>query len=117
MNLKPRGDRILVELLELRDQKHDSGLYIPDTADKDKPMFGRVVAIGDGRYTDNGMLTMVRTLVGAVVMFGRYGGMKISLSGAVHIILREEEILCEVRDWPPAQAPGEVDEGDEPALE
>ena len=98
LKLLPRTDRVLVQPLELKKQKKGI-LHLPDTAEKGKPLFGRVLEVGEGRWVD-GKCEALKTKAGTVVVFSKYAGMELVLHGETVMIIREDEILCEVANWP-----------------
>src|SRR5262245_41996520 len=73
MNLKPLGDRVIIERIEESEQKSAGGIIIPDTA-KEKPQMGKVIAVGDGKKDDDGKRIPVDVTAGDVVFFGKYSG-------------------------------------------
>ncbi len=91
MNLKPLGDRIIVEILE-EQQTTASGIVLPDTA-KEKPQRGRVLAVGAGRYED-GKLIAPDLSEGDEIVFSKYGGTEIKVEGNEYLILRESDVLA-----------------------
>ncbi len=91
VKFKPLADRVLLEVIDESD-KTAGGIYIPETA-KEKPMKGRVVAIGQGRLLDNGQREEMNVKVGDVVLFGKYGGTEIKLGSEDFKILSEKDIL------------------------
>ena len=91
MNVRPLRDRVVVKRLEEQEQKI-GGIIIPDTA-KEKPQQGKVVAVGNGRVTDEGKMIPLDVKVGDTVLFGKYSGTEIKLEGTEYLIVREEEIL------------------------
>ena len=91
MNVRPLRDRILVKRLEEQEQKV-GGIIIPDTA-KEKPQQGEVVAVGNGRVTDEGKTLPLDVKAGDRVLFGKYGGTEIKVEGQEYLILREDEVL------------------------
>jgi len=96
MNIKPLGDRILIEPLskEEREGKTASGIVIPDTAEKERPEEGKVIAAGPGKMTDDGKLLPMSVSVGARVLFTKYGPNEIKVDGKEYLIAREEDILA-----------------------
>jgi chaperonin GroES len=92
MKVRPLHDRILVERIE-EESKSRGGIIIPDTA-KEKPQEGRVVAVGDGRVDDAGMLHPLDVHMGDRILFGRYAGTEIQIEGEEHLILREDDVLA-----------------------
>jgi len=89
--VKPLGDRILVRRVE-PEQKAKSGIIIPDTA-KEKPLEGKVIAVGAGRLDDNGKRIALDVKAGDRVLIGKYIGTEVKLDDVEHVIVREEEIL------------------------
>jgi chaperonin GroES len=96
MKVKPLHDRVLVVRIE-EEEKTKGGIIIPDSA-KEKPQEGKVVAVGDGRYLDNGQKIPLSVKVGDKVLFGKYAGTEIKIEGEEHLILREDDILAIVED-------------------
>ncbi|MGH7227288.1 MAG: co-chaperone GroES, partial [Gemmataceae bacterium] len=68
------------------------GIIIPDTA-KEKPQEGKVVAVGKGKYSDEGKLIPIEVKAGDKILFGKYSGSEVKLDGEEHLILREDDIL------------------------
>jgi chaperonin GroES len=74
------------------EEKVKGGIIIPDTA-KEKPLEGKVVAVGSGRFDDNGKRVPLEVKVGDRVLVGKYAGQEVKIDDIEHVILREEEIL------------------------
>lgn len=91
-NLKPLGDKVVVELVEQED-KTASGIYLPDTAKK-KPQTGKIIAVGGGRVLDNGERNKLSVKVGDKVLFSKYGGNEVTLDGNDYTILDEDQIYA-----------------------
>ena len=91
MKVKPLNDRVLVRRMEA-EEKVKGGIIIPDTA-KEKPLEGKVVAVGSGRLDDNGKRIPMEVKVGDRVLVGKYAGQEVKIDDIEHVILREEEIL------------------------
>ena len=91
MKIRPLQDRVIVKRIE-EDEKSKGGIIIPDTA-KEKPQEGKVVAVGQGKVTDDGKITPLDVKVNDRVLFGKYSGSEISIDGDEHLIMREEDIL------------------------
>lgn len=89
-SIKPLGDRVVVQPLEA-EEKTDSGLYIPDSA-QEKPQKGTVVAIGPGRV-ENGTKVDMTVSEGDEVLYGKYAGTEVTLDGAEFLIMRESDIF------------------------
>ena len=90
MKVKPLHDRILLKRVEGKEQKK-GGIIIPDTA-KEKPMEGRVIAVGSGRL-EKGERVPLEVKVGDRVLFRKYAGTEIKIEEIEHVILREDEVL------------------------
>ena len=90
MKVKPLYDRILVKRVEEKEQKKGN-IIIPDTA-REKPMEGKVIAVGAGRI-EKGERIKLEVKVGDRVMFGKYSGTEIKIDDHEHVILKEDEVL------------------------
>jgi chaperonin GroES len=93
MNIKPLSDHILIEPIK-EEEKTKSGIFLPDTAQKEKPEQGMVIAVGQGKKTDDGKIVPVSVKVGDKVLFTKYGPTEIKLEGKEYLIAREEDILA-----------------------
>ena len=93
MDLKPLGDRVIVEVLD-EEETTFSGIVLPDTA-KEKPQRGKVLAVGPGKYED-GKLVPMTVKVGDKVLYGKYSGTEITLDNEQFLILRESDVLAVV---------------------
>jgi chaperonin GroES len=91
MKMKPLYDRVLIKRIEEKEQKKGT-IIIPDTA-KEKPMEGKVVAVGAGAVNKEGKRTPLEVKVGDRVLFGKYAGTEIKINDEEHVILREDEVL------------------------
>jgi chaperonin GroES len=92
MNVRPLRDRILVKRVEEQEQRI-GGIIIPDTA-KEKPLQAKVVAVGNGKVTDEGKTLPLEVKVGDFVLVGKYAGTEIKLDGEEYLIVREDEVLA-----------------------
>ena len=92
MKIKPLADRIVVKASEA-EEKTASGIIIPDTA-KEKPMQGEVVAVGQGRVTDNGTFVKLELKVGDKVLYGKYSGTEVTFDGNEYLIMRESDVYA-----------------------
>ena len=92
MNVRPLHDRIIVQRLDEGEQKI-GGIIIPDSA-KEKPMQGKVLAVGDGRMTDEGKRVPLDVKAGNIILFGKYSGQEIKLDGTEYLIVKEDEVLA-----------------------
>ena len=88
---RPLGDRVLVKRIK-EEERTKGGIVIPDTA-KEKPQEGKVVAVGKGKYGDDGRLIPLEVRSGDKILFGKYSGSEVKLDGDEHTIMREEDIL------------------------
>ena len=91
MKVRPLHDRIIVERIDEGEQKV-GGIIIPDTA-KEKPMQGKVIAVGKGRIEKDGRITPLDVKADDTVLFGKYAGQEIKVDGNEYLIIREEEVL------------------------
>jgi chaperonin GroES len=94
VNLKPLGDRVLVEPVEEKEVKK-GGIIIPDTA-KEKPTEGLIVALGTGKTDDNGKKVPFEVKKGDRVLISKYGGTEVKLNGKEYKILNSDDILAMV---------------------
>jgi chaperonin GroES len=92
MKVRPLHDRILVRRIE-EEAKTRGGLIIPDTA-KEKPQEAKVIAVGEGRVTEDGTLRPVDLRKGDRVLFTKYSGAEIQVAGDEHLIIREDDVLA-----------------------
>jgi chaperonin GroES len=91
MKLRPLHDRVLVKRLEEQEQSR-GGIIIPDSA-KEKPQQAEVVAVGNGKLSEEGEIVPLVVKPGDRILFGKYGGSEIRVEGQDYLILREDEIL------------------------
>jgi chaperonin GroES len=92
MKIRPLQDRIVVRRTE-GEEKTKGGIIIPDTA-KEKPIEGKVVAVGSGRVQKDGKVRPLEVKVGDTVLFGKYTGTEVRLDDVEHVILREDDVLA-----------------------
>lgn len=92
LNLKPLGDRIILEPIPQEDQTK-GGVFLPDTA-KEKPQRGKVVAVGNGKTTDDGKKISMEVQVGNEVLYGKYSGTEVKIEGVEYLILSEKDVLA-----------------------
>ncbi|HPT69459.1 MAG TPA: co-chaperone GroES [Syntrophomonas sp.] len=96
MNIQPMGDRVVVKVAEVKEEKTKSGLYVPDTA-KEKPQEAEILAVGPGALNDKGERIPIDLAVGDKVIFSKYGGMEIKVEGEEYMILSaERDILAKL---------------------
>jgi len=91
MKIRPLQDRIIVKRVE-EEEKTKGGIIIPDTA-KEKPIEGKVVAVGKGKVKEDGSVQAPDVRVGDRILFGKYAGTEIKMDGEEHLIMREDDIL------------------------
>jgi chaperonin GroES len=91
MKIRPLQDRVIVKRVE-EEEKTKGGIIIPDTA-KEKPMEGKVIAVGKGKVLEGGKIHPLDVKAGDRVLFGKYAGTEVKIDGEEHLIMREEDIL------------------------
>ncbi len=91
IKIRPLQDRVIVRRLE-EEEKTEGGIIIPDTA-KEKPMEGKVVAVGKGKVLEDGKVVPLDVKAGDRVLFSKYAGTEVKLDGEEHLIMREDDIL------------------------
>ena len=92
MKIRPLADRLVVKRTK-EEEKTKGGIIIPDTA-KEKPIEGKVVAVGSGKVTKDGKVRPVDVKVGDVVLFGKYSGTEVKIDGEEHVLIREDDVLA-----------------------
>ncbi len=92
MKIRPLYDRIVVKRITDEVEKTAGGLFIPDSA-KEKPQEGEVIAVGQGKRTDDGKLMPLDVKAGDRILFGKYSGSDIKMDGEEYMIMREDEVL------------------------
>ena len=91
MKIRPLQDRVIVKRVE-EEEKTKGGIIIPDTA-KEKPMEGKVIAVGKGKVLEDGKIHALDVKAGDRVLFGKYSGTEVKIDGEEHLIMREDDIL------------------------
>jgi len=94
MKLKPLGDRVIVQAVE-EEETTASGIVLPDTA-KEKPQRGKVLAVGDGKLTEENERIPLDVSEGDEVLYSKYGGTEITVDGEDLLVLRESDVLAKV---------------------
>jgi chaperonin GroES len=95
MKLKPLGDRLIVKPIE-EEETTASGIVLPDTA-KEKPQKGKVVAVGDGKWDEDGEKRIqIAVAEGDEVLYSKYGGTEVTVEGDELLVLRESDVLAKV---------------------
>jgi chaperonin GroES len=92
MKIRPLQDRIVVKRLE-GEAKTKGGIIIPDSA-KEKPIEGKVVAVGNGKVLKDGKTRPVDVKVGDTILFGKYSGTEVKIDGEEHLLIREDDVLA-----------------------
>ena len=92
MKIRPLQDRIVVKRLE-GEKQTKGGIIIPDSA-KEKPIEGKVMAVGNGKVLKNGKSHPMDVKVGDTVLFGKYSGTEVKIDGEDHLLLREDDVLA-----------------------
>jgi chaperonin GroES len=91
MKIRPLQDRVLVKRIE-EEEKTKGGIIIPDTA-KEKPQMGEVMAVGNGKKTEDGKVVPLDVKAGNKVLFSKYAGTEVKVEGEELLIMREDDIL------------------------
>jgi chaperonin GroES len=92
MNIRPLHDRVIVKRLE-EDRTSPGGIVIPDTA-AEKPVQGKIVAVGKGKILENGQVRPSEVKVGDKILFGKYSGTEVKLEGEELVVMREEDVMA-----------------------
>lgn len=90
--IRPLADRVVVKPAE-REEKTKGGIFLPDTATKERPQEGTVLAVGEGRRDDSGKIIPMDVQVGDRVLFAKYGGTEFKVEDEEYLILAEKDIL------------------------
>ena len=96
MNIRPLGDRLVVERIE-QDTKTSGGIIIPDTA-KEKPKQGKVLAVGPGAKDENGKRIAMDVSAGDIVLFTQWAGSEIKMDGKDYLVLKESDVIGVVEE-------------------
>jgi chaperonin GroES len=96
MQLSPLGDRVVVKALSA-EEVTKSGIVLPDTAEKEKPEQGEIIAIGPGKLLENGQRAPMSVAVGDTVVFKKYGPDEVEVDDEEYLILAEEDILATIK--------------------
>ena len=92
MKIRPLHDRILVKRLE-EERTTKGGIIIPDTA-TEKPVQGKVIAVGNGKILEDGKVRPLDVQVGDKILFGKYGGQEVKVEGEELLVMREEDVMA-----------------------
>jgi len=92
MQIKPLSDHIVIEPLQ-QEEKTKSGIIVPETADKERPEQGKVVAVGPGKKNEDGKVIPLEVKAGDTVLFTKYGPNEVKVDDKEYLIAREDDIL------------------------
>jgi chaperonin GroES len=92
MKIRPLHDRIIVKRLE-EERTSAGGIIIPDTA-TEKPIQGKVIAVGNGKILEDGSVRKLDVKVGDKILFGKYGGTEVKVEGEELLVMREEDVMA-----------------------
>jgi chaperonin GroES len=92
MNIRPLYDRIVVKRIDEKETTRN-GIIIPDSA-QEKPQEGEVIAVGQGKRSEDGTLVALDLKAGDRILFGKYSGSDTKLNGTEYLIMREDDVLC-----------------------
>lgn len=95
--IRPLGDRVVIKPAE-REEMTKGGIFLPDTASKERPMEGTVMAVGEGRRDDNGKLVPMTVSAGDKIVFAKYSGTEFKVEDIEYLILAEKDILGIVQE-------------------
>jgi len=95
MNLRPIGDKVIVEILKAED-KTKGGIILPDTA-KEKPQEAKVIAVGSGKTLDSGKVVAPEVKAGDIIIFGKYSGNEVKVTDKEYLIIEADDILAIVK--------------------
>ena len=93
MKIKPLADHILIEPIK-EEERTKTGILLPETAEKERPEQGRVIAVGPGRKTSSGKIIPIEVKAGQKVLFTKYGPNEIKVADKEYLIAKEEDILA-----------------------
>ena len=95
--IRPLADRVVVKPQE-KEERTRGGIFLPDTASKEKPQEGTIMAVGEGKLDDNGKRTPVAVKAGDRVLFAKYAGTEVKIEDDDYLILAEKDILAIVNE-------------------
>ena len=93
MNIKPLADRLLIRPAKV-EEKTSGGVYLPDTANKEKPVRGEVVAVGPGRLDKAGKRVSLEVKEGDTVIYSKWAGTELKLEGEKYLLMKEDDVLA-----------------------
>ncbi len=94
MKVRPLHDRLVVKRLE-EEEKTKGGIIIPDTA-KEKPIEGKVIAVGKGKIQEDGTTILMEVKKGDRILFGKYAGTEVKIDGEEHLIMKEDDVIATI---------------------
>ena len=97
LNIKPLLDRVLVEAMTDAKEKTKSGILLPESMSKERPEQGKVIAVGEGKFAEDGTRIPLSVSVGDTVLFTKYGPDEIKVDGKEYLIIKEESILAIIK--------------------
>lgn len=92
MKMRPLHDRVIVKR-EPEERKSPGGIVIPDTA-AEKPIYGKILAVGKGKILENGTVRPLDVKVGDKILFGKYSGTEVKMDGEELVVMREEDVMA-----------------------
>ena len=92
--IRPLDDRVVIEPMEA-EEKTAGGIVLPDTA-KEKPMRGKIIAVGDGKMLETGKRAELLVKKGDKVLYGKYAGTEVTVDGKEYLVMRESDILAKI---------------------
>lgn len=93
MQIKPLSDHILIEPIK-KEEKTKMGILLPDTAEKERPEQGKIIAVGSGKKTEDGKIIPLEVKPGDIVLFSKYGPNEVKVEDKEYLIAKEEDILA-----------------------
>lgn len=98
MKINPLSNYILIEPLKEKNEKTDTGIIVPETAKKEKPEKGKVIAVGPGKRTDEGDVIPPKVEEGDKVLFTKYGPNEIKVGKKTYLVAKEDDIFATIED-------------------
>ena len=95
--IRPLADRVVIKPAD-REEKTKGGIFLPDTASKERPMEGTVLAVGEGRRDDNGKIVPMSVSVGDKVLFAKYSGTEFKIDDVEYLIMAEKDIMGVIQE-------------------
>lgn len=93
MEIKPLGDRVVIQDIEVEEETTESGIVLPDSA-KEEPQEGEVVAVGEGKKLDSGERLAMDVSEGDRVIYGKYAGTEVEFDGEEYLVVSEKDVLA-----------------------